>query len=264
MTTSPASPRSTHSIDPVESPKDAQDLRNQRRANRRARSRTEILDAAEQVFAEDGIPNGSIRKIAVRSGFSAAAIYLFFENKEQLVSETLSRRGDELIAVIRSVAESNHEPLGKLHRVIDETVAFFRDRPTFRFLLRHLRGGEAITGSVLGDFSDPTNNRFHEAMALLTGIVEEGQAAGQVRVGDGWVLAHLYSVLINEFVLLDGDGARPARTFSSEQFHSLVDAAFRSEGPEPGPAWIPEMKQGRPVLHQGNPTIAPPMGKELS
>jgi AcrR family transcriptional regulator len=206
-----------------------QDLRDQRRANRRAQNRVDILDAAELVFAEDGIRDGSIRRVAEQSGFSAAAIYLFFENKEQLVSEVLNRRGDELIAVIGGVAEGDLAPFDKLHRIIDETLVFFRERPNFRFLLYHLRGGPIIAGSVLPDSSDPANNRFHEAMTLLAEIVEAGQAVGQVRDGDARVLAHLYSVLINEFVLLDGAGAeKSAQAFSSEQFHHLIDGALRS------------------------------------
>ena len=74
-----------------------EDIRLQRRAKRRAQNRTDILDAAEFVFAHEGFKDGSLRKIAERSGFSPAAIYLFFDNKERLVAETLSRRGDELL-----------------------------------------------------------------------------------------------------------------------------------------------------------------------
>jgi AcrR family transcriptional regulator len=206
-----------------------QDLRNQRRANRRAQNRADILDAAELVFAEDGIRGGSIRRVAEESGFSAAALYLFFENKEQLVSEVLNRRADELIAVIGGVAGCDLAPLDKLHRIIDDTLVFFRERPNFRFLLYHLRGGPIIAGSVLPDSSDPADNRFHQAMTLLSEVVEEGQMTGEIREGDPGVLAHLYSVLINEFVLLDGGpGERSAHAFSSEQFHHLVDGALRS------------------------------------
>jgi AcrR family transcriptional regulator len=78
-----------------EAPPAPSDRKAERRATRRAENRTEILDAAERVFGEDGLRDGSMRKIATESGFSTAAIYLFFENKQDLVAETLSRRGGE-------------------------------------------------------------------------------------------------------------------------------------------------------------------------
>ena len=208
-----------------------EDIRRQRRAKRRAQNRTDILDAAEFVFAHEGFKDGSLRKIAERSGFSPAAIYLFFDNKERLVAETLSRRGDELLTVLHRVADSQLDPLGKLHLVIDETTSFFGARPTFRFLLRHLRGGESMTGSVLANFSDPVENRFHEAMLLLARIIEDGQESGQIRLGDAAVLAHLYSALVNEYVLFLGDDSTAMdQRLSPDQFHGLVDAALRIEG----------------------------------
>src|ERR1700730_9199415 len=115
------------------------DLRARRRAARRAENRTEILDAAERVFGEHGVRDGSLRQIALLSGFSTAAIYLFFENKQDLLRETLTRRGDE--------------PVGKRHRVVSVTVAFFDVRPDFRRLLRHITGGPAIVGPSLAGYA---------------------------------------------------------------------------------------------------------------
>ena len=118
------------------------DRRAERRAARRAENRTEILDAAEKVFGAKGLRDGSLREIGERSGFSTAAIYLFFDNKQHLIAETLTRRGDELIAVARDQAERDLAPLEKLHRIVDATALFFTERPNFRQLLRHLRGAQ--------------------------------------------------------------------------------------------------------------------------
>src|SRR5271170_7290465 len=96
------------------------DPRARRRAARRAGNREEILDAAEQVFGEFGIHDGSLRQIAHLAGFSTASIYLFFENKQDLLNQTLLR-GVELNNAIRAVADSDLPPLEKLHRIVDVT-----------------------------------------------------------------------------------------------------------------------------------------------
>ena len=203
------------------------DLRARRRAARRAENRTEILDAAERVFGEHGVRDGSLRQIALLSGFSTAAIYLFFENKQDLLRETLTRRGDELVGVLRTVAESDLAPVGKLHRIVDVTVAFFDVRPDFRRLLRHITGGPAIVGPSLAGYAAEAAGQFLAAMTLIAGIVAAGQAAGEVRDGDAHALAHLYSVLINEHVLLAAEGESGGGTLTPEQFHGLIDGALR-------------------------------------
>jgi AcrR family transcriptional regulator len=208
------------------------DRRAQRRAQRQDQSRQnriDILDAAEKVFGERGMHNGSLREIADEAGFSAAAIYIFFENKQHLLAETLTRRGDELLPIIRAAAGADLTPLEKLHVLIDDTVTFFNERPYFRLLMRHVRGDVTITGPVLATFADRVNLRFEEALSLIESIVEGGQDLGQVREGNGRALAHLYSVLVNEFILLHAHQDETSTgALTSEQFHGVVDGALRS------------------------------------
>lgn len=204
------------------------DLRARRRAARRAENRTEILDAAERVFGENGFRDGSLRQIALLSGFSTAAIYLFFENKQHLLSETLTRRGAELVDTLQTVAGGDLSPLDKLHRIVDVTVAFFEARPDFRRLVRHTTGGTSIVGPAFAEYAGEGGGHFMEAMTLLAGIVGDGQEAGEVRDGDASAIAHLYSALINEHVLLGAEGESNIGTLTPQQFHALIDGALRN------------------------------------
>jgi AcrR family transcriptional regulator len=218
--------------DAVEEISTQSDRRAQRRASRQAQTqqnRIDILDAAEKIFGERGMHNGSLREIADEAGFSAAAIYIFFENKQHLLSETLTRRGDELLPVIRAVAVSDLTPLEKLHVLVDDTVTFFHERPYFQLLMRHVRGDATLTGPVLATFADRVNLRFEEALALIASIIDEGQGRRQIREGDARALAHLYSVLVNEFVLLHSNQDESDNgTLTSAQFHDVIDGALRS------------------------------------
>lgn len=194
----------------------------ERRAARRADNRTDILDAAERVFAEHGIEGGSVRKIGADSGFSAAAIYTFFENKQGLLIETLTRRAEELLRRMRAVADGNPDPFAGLHQNIDMTIGFFEERPAFGQLLRRMRGGAQLAGPSLGGFEGGSEFAlFHEATAIITGYIKAGQSCGDIRSGDPDALAHLYEVLLNEFVTA-GAGA-----LTREELHSFIDGALR-------------------------------------
>jgi len=214
----------THAVEPAV----PHDRQARRRAERRAANRAEILDAAEKVFGQSGLRDGSLRQIATESGFSTAAIYLFFDSKQDLVVETMSRRGVELLDAVRQAGQRDESALAKLHHIVDVTVTFFDDRPHFRQLLRHLRGGAMIVGPVLdavGAGIDPT---FDGVMTTLADLVREGQEAGEVRGGDPRALAHLYSVLVNEHVLLTSAGHPPDGVLTPTQFHGLIDGALRN------------------------------------
>jgi AcrR family transcriptional regulator len=211
------------------------DRRAQRRAARRDDNRTEILDAAEVVFGARGVRNGSLREIAAQAGFSTGAIYLFFESKEHLLAEALTRRATELVTTLKVEAERDRAPLAKLHAIIDAMVAFFDARPHFRGLLRHMSGGAEIVGPALAEHAVDVDGLFDTAMGLLAEIVRSGQRGGEIRDGDAAAIARLYSVLVNEQVLLGDAGAG---TLTREQFHGLVDGALRRplrSAARPGP-----------------------------
>ncbi|MGD9715161.1 MAG: TetR/AcrR family transcriptional regulator, partial [Thermomicrobiales bacterium] len=65
----------------------------EKRQNRRQsvndHKRDLILDAAREVFAEEGLEGASLRAIAVRAGYTPAALYFHFDSKEAIYAEVL-------------------------------------------------------------------------------------------------------------------------------------------------------------------------------
>ena len=196
-------------------------VRSQRRAARRAESIREIIDAAERVFSEDGLRDGSLRRIADLSGYSTAAIYKFFESKQHLAAQLLSQRADEYLAELQKATRAEGTALHRLHLIVDNAAEFFGARPHFKSVLRQMQGGSAIVGPVLAAFADDVYGRYAQAMTLMADLVREGQQSAEVRAGDPDALAHLASVLTNEFVL--ANVSMPAA-----EFHEVFDGALRA------------------------------------
>jgi len=197
------------------------DPRSRRRRARRAASTADILDAAERVFSEDGLREGSLRRIAELSGYSTAAIYKFFDSKQHLVTETLNRRADEYLTEVKKAATSGGTPLERLHLIVDAASAYFSAQKKFSALVRQVQGGAAILGPVLAAFADNVYGRYGQAMELMTDLVREGQQSNEIRTGDPRALAHLASVLTNEFVLAD-------LPLTREEFHAVFDGTLRA------------------------------------
>ena len=198
-----------------------EDPRSRRRAARRAASTADILDAAERVFSEDGLRDGSLRRIAELSGYSTAAIYKFFDSKHHLVTETLNRRADEYLVDLKTAAERDGTALERLHFIVDAAATYFSAHKQFSSLVRQVQGGEAILGAVLAAFADDIGGRYGQAMELMTDLIREGQNSGEIRAGDPRALAHLASVLTNEYVLAD-------LPLSREEFRAVFAGALRA------------------------------------
>lgn len=57
-------------------------------------TKTRILDAAEQLFAERGYASTSLRKITTTAGVNLAAIHYHFHSKDALLENVITRRSD--------------------------------------------------------------------------------------------------------------------------------------------------------------------------
>lgn len=66
----------------------------------RARTRTDLLDAAESVFAERGFHGATLEQVAERAGYTRGALYWNFKDKDDLFAAVVERRSDERLGAI--------------------------------------------------------------------------------------------------------------------------------------------------------------------
>jgi AcrR family transcriptional regulator len=74
-----------------------------RRERRHADTRDEILAAAREVLQERGAADLSLREIARRADFSPAALYKYFDNKDELVGALADAAMNSLVAAFAAV-----------------------------------------------------------------------------------------------------------------------------------------------------------------
>ncbi|MDX1982281.1 MAG: TetR/AcrR family transcriptional regulator [Bryobacteraceae bacterium] len=100
----------------------------ERREREKAELRARIVEAATQLFVDEGIPNVSIRKIADRIEYSPATIYLYFRDKEHLLScvcgETFAQLKRQLDGT-----RSDKDPVAGLRRGLRIYIDFALQHP---------------------------------------------------------------------------------------------------------------------------------------
>lgn len=83
------------------------------RAPGRAPTRERILDVAEVLFAEHGIPGTSLRAITRFAGTNLASVHYHFGSKEALLDAVIERRAEPLNAVRLAALERAEDEAGE-------------------------------------------------------------------------------------------------------------------------------------------------------
>lgn len=101
------------------------------RAETKARTRAQLLEAAAQVFARKGYAGASVEEIAESAGFSTGALYSNFAGKDELFVELLSSRNTSRLAeaamIASDPADSLEESRKRLSRFFLEVTDKDRD-----------------------------------------------------------------------------------------------------------------------------------------
>src|SRR5260221_6216029 len=113
--------------------------REARRLAQQSVGRTQLLDAAEQVFGRKGFHEATLEEVAELAEFSVGSVYSFFENKDDLFRQIFVRRGEEFMPGIHGILDdAGRDPVEQLHQLIDFEIGFFRTQPHFgRIYLRY-------------------------------------------------------------------------------------------------------------------------------
>src|SRR5882724_8069628 len=146
-------------------------------------TRSKLRDAALRVFEREGYPAATMRSIAREARCSAAAPYVYFESKEDLLTAIRAEGFRGLAARLEAAVEAGTDPVSQLRGVIREYIRFGLERPqVYRLMFSH-RQGESAHRPVV---REPRERSFAVARELCGRMVAAGLATG-----DALALAHL-------------------------------------------------------------------------
>lgn len=139
--------------------------------------RDRILDTAEQRFRQYGYRKTTVAEIAGDLGMSAANLYRFFENKEDIAAacaqRCMSERDDRLRQVLAEPAVSAGQRLqnfvlASLRYVYDQT----HNHPHINELVE----------TVVAHRPDVVRKKIDDYQAMLEQIIDEGRQSGEFAV----------------------------------------------------------------------------------
>ncbi|SDZ33868.1 DNA-binding transcriptional regulator, AcrR family [Amycolatopsis xylanica] len=102
-------------------------------ANRRGK-REQIIDAAKQVLARDGLAACTARAVADASPLSKSAVHYYFDDIHQIVDIAMREHVAAMLAELRRAADGQDDPAEKLWAVVHAYLATFAAQPDAAFL----------------------------------------------------------------------------------------------------------------------------------
>ena len=138
-------------------------------------TRKGIVDAVIQIINEDGVNTLTMSRVANAAGIAKGTLYLYFENKEDLLEKTFELSLSPLILGVEEILDSDVGPYDKLGRVVRFHLSFFEEhRQCFRLQL-YERQKEFNRRDRFG------SSRYQRFLDRITGILEEGMRQGLFR-----------------------------------------------------------------------------------
>jgi len=136
-----------------------------------------ILDAAEQVFGEEGL-SARLDRVAARAGVAVGTLYNHFEDRGSLVAALSRRRREALVARIDAALETTERsPFEEQLRAFVAAISAHA-REHGRFLAALVQSGEGPARQL------PRGSVIDLLVARADVLVERGVAAGALR-GEG-------------------------------------------------------------------------------
>lgn len=160
--------------------------------------RTRIRAVAEAQFATRGLAATSLRSIASELGWTAASLYRYFRNKDELLALTRAAAHDRFSDRVEAAYASTTDLWDRSRAVGQAYVDFAFDEPHAYQLMFAFSQPEAEKGELLREAE-------RRSRRTLTAYVEDMIAAGLLQ-GDPSILGHVYWAGIHGLVVLQMAG----------------------------------------------------------
>ena len=152
----------------------------ERREREKVELREQILEAARELFVQEGYDGVSMRKVAEKIEYSPTALYLHFADKEELFRELVHEDFAKLAAQFNELAK-DPDPVARLRETGLAYVRFGIEHPNhykLMFMTPHPPDAELCERDL-----EVKDNPEKDAYAFLRMLVQQAVEAGVFREG---------------------------------------------------------------------------------
>jgi AcrR family transcriptional regulator len=147
--------------------------------------RTQIINAAIETVAAVGYAQASLARIAQRAGTSKSVVSYHFAGKDDLLEQVVTQVYNDCWAFMQPRLAAQATAAGKLRAYIESNLEYMHQRRPHLLAVVDIVGNHRLADGTLrfGHSADES------VLTLLTGILRDGQRAGEFRTHDPRLVA---------------------------------------------------------------------------
>ena len=138
-----------------------------------------LIRAAARLFAEQGFVEPNLRQIAQQAEMSPGTLHYYFPSKDELIKTLVMTAAGPIARQAEEIAEAPGPAAERLKQIIEQSFQLFDD--DWDLYCVALMLGDAVQERLA--------TRFPTATRAFQKVIEQGQAAGEMRGGDPQLLA---------------------------------------------------------------------------
>lgn len=196
-----------------------------RKDRERLQRQTEILDAAEKIFARDGFDHASMNEIAKESEFTKRTLYQYFVDKNDLYLSVALRLYNSMNENMKSLKPIGNNGFEKLRECFKDYYHFYKENESrFRIIYD--------IGNVRKVSDNPKITEFLKIDQYMFGhlskLVEEGQKDGSILYRSDSMtitssLIFLFTGFLNQVTISGNNYAKHLGITTDDLFSNVLD-----------------------------------------
>ena len=170
--------------------------------------KTQIINAAVEIFAKEGLERGKIADIAKQAGIGKGTIYEYFKSKDEIFGAIENMFIDDSIAQIERLAKSNKSPKTQIEGIFNYSVNMHDTMGDTIIIIsemwaQHSRG--QLHGHKNSIFADMYSSYHKTIKEILTNGIKTGEFREMNKNGVATMLLALIDGIIWQNVIFKND-----------------------------------------------------------
>ncbi len=181
--------------------------------------RTEILEAAKEVFSSTGFHKADMNEIAKRANIAKGTVYLYFPSKKELFIAVIKDGLENLSQKISNEVGKIDDSVEKIKKAISTYMLFFKSRQELYRILLH------PDVELMEDIFETLKDVKLSKLPQITETIVKGIEEGQIRKLDEKSLS--YMILGMTDLLLFQWLSNPDEEPIEKKIEQITDVLFR-------------------------------------
>lgn len=161
---------------------------------------SDILKAAERVFATKGYHQATIQDIAREAQYAVGTIYLYFKDKEVLYLDLIERKIVDLISEVKKEVNKTEDAKEKIKVLVRRQLTYFEENQDFFRIYFSERGG--LRWAIKDKISKSAVDKFVKYLDYITELLKEAQEKLLIRKDlETKRLAYVLASMLNAVII---------------------------------------------------------------